>query len=268
MKKYTPFLIIALAICANNSFAQRVKRKGTMPIDVTKNKEQQKAVPQFSISQFVGKWQEIERSRAVKNSEAFTDTAFFEITPTNKATTMQGKRARMIGEAMIDDPGNVLLVAGDAYTILKMADTKIILKDEDEIVHTFEKREQFWSESFGKLKVEQEDFTFPIHFEIKNIVGKWNIYRRQSTPGSVNNQVSLIKFLVVKDTTDNKVATGEITFYQSEKTETQPCTISITTAGLEIKTEKNVWKMFVYRANEKEFVFGEKGILLYFAKPM
>ena len=264
MKKYILFLVILLAIFANNSIAQRVKRKGTTPIDVTKNKEQQKTIPQFFINQFVGKWQEIERATATKKGEAFTDTAFFEITQTNKASTMQGNRARMVGEAIIDNPGNVLLVAADAYTILKADETKIILKDEDEIVHIFEKREQFWNESFGKLKVEQENYNFPIQFGIKDIVGKWNVYKRQSTPGSINSKVNLIKFLVIKDTTDNKVANGEITFYQSEKTETQPCTISINSFSLEIKTEKNSWTMFVYKVDKKELVFGETGILLYF----
>ena len=45
-----------------------------------------------------------------------------------------------------------------------------------------------------------------------------------------------------------------------------PCSVKVTNAGLDIASGEYNWQLFVYKADKKELVFGDVGVLLYYAK--
>ena len=63
---------LRLSIC---TIAQRVHRKGGQPIDISKNKKQNGSnAAVFTIRQFDGKWQEVNRTGQDKKPLAIKDT--------------------------------------------------------------------------------------------------------------------------------------------------------------------------------------------------
>ena len=108
----------------------------------------------------------------------------------------------------------------------------------------------------------------PISVKLADIKGKWVVYKREAKPGTVNPPSTIINNVNILNITGENIATGEITFYQSDKSEMLPCTIKLTNAGFEVRADKYNWKLFAYKLDKNELVFGETDVLLYFAKRM
>jgi len=248
--------------------AQKVKRKGVAPLDVSKNKrpgKNESAV--FTMEQLTGKWQEITRTDKSNAALEFSDTIFLNFTSTTKVATREGNSmVTMTGAASIEDPGNVLLAAADVYTILSAADSMLVLDNQDNYIHTLKKTNQFFFETYGKLAVKKAVYTEPISITLADITGKWMVYKKESKPGTINPPVNIIQYLKITDSTGENTASGEVTFYQTDKSTAMPCSIKVTNAGMNITAGEFNWSLFVYKADKKELVFGDAAVLLYFAK--
>ena len=241
---------------------KKVSRKGMTPMVVNKTNTQ----PSYSLQQFSGKWQEVSRiDRKTNRQVSFKDTLFYNFSG-NSVQSRDGVNMSLAGEAMIDQ-GNVLVAAADVFTIRSLNSKQAVLDDGEQYIHTLIKRRNFWHETLPNNSVVPEIFTDPIAIDLSSISGKWRVYRRNAKPGTWTNGEALIRSIEVQEDKGNNTATGEITFYQTEKLQTLPCTITITGDKINIKTEKNSWDLNVYKADGKEFVFGNAS-LMYYSKPV
>lgn len=274
MKTYTCFtrktaaLFCFWLLISTCLFSQRVKRKGTQPIDISKQKRPGANVKAFTMAQLAGKWQEISRDSKTNISISFTDTIFLNFIDSNTVLTKQGNETSMKGEAAIDASSNELIAAADVYTIVSVTDSVLVLDNQENILHMLKKTDQFFYETFGKKKTISDHYKEPISVKLADIKGKWVVYKREAKPGTVNPPSTIINNVNILNITGENIATGEITFYQSEKSEMLPCTIKLTNAGFEVRADKYNWSFFVYKLDKNELVFGETDVLLYFAKRM
>ena len=264
--RYFLLLLVFTSLTAE-SFSQRVKRKGVDPIDISKTKGKKYKGTTFSIDMFAGKWQEVSRVNRGKEPADITDTLYFNFVSRNEVYSWQGNQPKLKGAASVESPGNILLIVGDTYTIISTSKQEIVLYDQDKYYHTFEKKEVFYYETLGKLKVSQEVFNKPVKFSLKDIQGKWNVYRKQADPGAINPPTNIISKITIGEEGAEGTTKGEITFYVSEETKVLPCSISIKQTSIEVTAEGNTWELSVYKADGKEFVFGDASVLLYYSKP-
>ena len=241
----------------------KVKRKGVAPIDVTKKHPSNSS--SYSLEQFNGKWQELYRKDRNTNSPVdFRDTLFYTFSG-NNVLSRGGVNMSLRGEAAID-PGNVLVAAADVFTIKSLTNQQAILDDGDQYIHTFIKKKIFWNETLPTAYGEPEKFTNPISINSATLLGKWRVYRRDAKPGKENNRI-LIRTLNISAITGDNSAKGELTFYQTEKLETLPCTITLSGERIHIATAKDSWSFNVYKADGKDLVFGDAS-LMYYCKPL
>jgi len=259
-----------LTLLLPSVYAQHVKRKGTTPIDVSKNKGATNGEkPTFTVEQLVGKWQEIRRVYKNNSPSNFTDTNYLNFTTPSKVTTRTGNnQASIVGDAAIEQPGNTLLAAADVYTILSVTDTTLVLDDQEYFIQTFKKTNQFWYETLGKLAVSQESYKAPVAVKLKDVMGEWGVYKKEAKPGTILPTTSIIRYLKITQKTGESNASGEVTYSQSEQSKVSSCTIKITNGVMDIKAGGVSWSLPVYKADGKELIFGNKDVLLYFAKPL
>jgi hypothetical protein len=266
--KHICFISTVLLFISFCSSAQKVKRKGAQPIDVSKNKQTQQPGPKYSMDQFMGKWQEVKRTTRKGTSVAITDTIYLFFKSEQEVETKDGTKTYMKGNCAIEDPGNILVAAADIYTIISVSQTALVLDDQEGFIHTLQKTDFFWHETLGKIPMEQEQFDNPIVPTIEQLTGNWSVYRRAAKPGATDENSVLIKYLKIDTITGAKSAKGIVTCYRKDKTETLACTLVITDNQIEIKTDSYTWMLFVYKATKKELIFGHTGSLLYYSKAL
>ena len=261
---YLKALLLVLVICIypSISIAQKVKRKG----ETVKRQQKKDAVAKYELNQLEGKWQEIKRiSSADKKTIDFTDSLLM-IFQDNKVTLkdVTSMRMTMTGEAEIEAP-NTLIAAGDSYIILSLDAKKLVIGN-DEFTRELEKKEQLSFETFGKEKIDQDTLLNPVNIDIQVLKGNWFIYAKKAEPGSVSDKTSLIKSLKVISINDEGIAFGEVAFYISGITRSAACQFVTQRGVLKIIADKESWTFNIYKADGKEFIFGEKGKLVYFSK--
>ncbi len=259
-------LPVVLLLITGTADAQKVKRKGMDPIDVSKNKKAKAPpAPRFSTAQLLGKWQEVSRRDHAGREVAVKDTLFLNFSGPGKVITREGNSATsMQGEASIE-PGDVLLAAADVYTILSLNDSLAVLDNQEDFVHTFRKTPEFYFETLGRLSVKQDEFSVPLPVSAEAVAGNWRVYRRVAKPGAINPPVNIIQYLKITDTTGIPLR-GEITFYQTNQTFSVPCEIHLRGTALYIASGDYSWELNVYKAADGELVFGDPALLLYYAK--
>ncbi len=258
--------VLLLFITIGSALAQRVKRKGVTPMDVTKNRQADAAQKNgFSTEQLLGKWQEVSRTDRSGAGVPFTDTLYLNFMSPQRVMTRQGMAANMTGDAAIDGP-NTLLAAADVYSILSITDSILTLDNQEDFIHTLKKTGGFIFENYGKNPVKTELFTDPVPVTLPEVMGRWMVYKKDAKPGVINPPVNIIQYLKITDSTGENMADGEVTFYQTDKSFTLPCSIKVTSAGLDITAGGYNWFLFVYKADKKEMVFGDAAVLLYFSK--
>lgn len=246
-----------------NAQNPKVIRKGMNPITQV-NAPQNKAF--YTVGQLTGKWQEVKRTpKNGKGPVEFSDTLLMAFDSNRveikDATSM---RMTMKGEAYIDAPYN-LVAAGDEYIIRSLDKEKMLLDDGDNIKE-MQKKDIFYYETLGKLKVVSETINEPINIDPKKIEGRWVVYRRQAMAGSVDSDAVVIKTLEIFPSNVIGSAQGSVVCYKSDITESFSCKIVFGDANILVITDKYVWEFNTYKADGKEFVFGEAGRLLYYAK--
>ena len=146
--KFFLLLLLCQVFCTDTD-AQKVKRKGVIPIDVSMVRKHEKT-PQYTVNQLLGKWQEVARKEKSTGVVLFVDTIYLNFTTLNAVFTKEGNQPVFKGAAEIVAPGNVLLAAGDVYTILSVTANEIVLDNQENIIHSFKKTNQFWHETFKK----------------------------------------------------------------------------------------------------------------------
>ena len=242
--------------------AQKVKRKGE-----TMGRAQKKDQPaRYHISQLSGKWQEIKReSLSSKTSIDFSDSLVMIFRDNNVTIKdITSMRMTMNGEAEVEAP-DMLIAAGDAYSILFLDSRKLIIKD-DSLTRELEKRENLSYEQYGKDTIRKDSLSEPVITDMHTLKGNWFIYSRKAEPGTVTGNTALIKSLEVNTVNDDGIAFGKVLFYVSGITKSADCQLVTQQGMIKIITERDSWSFNIYKADGKEFIFGEKGKLLYFAK--
>jgi len=258
--------LLAIALLTAITFSaesqkMKVKRKGVTPMDVTKNPPANTSM--YSLNQFTGKWQEVSRADGRNNGVGFKDTLFYTFSDKGEVFSRDGVNMSLMGEALID-PGNVLVAAADVFTIRSMNKNEVVL-DDGEYLHTLVRKNGFWYETLPTTEVVPEKLNTPVSVNASALSGKWKVYRRAAQPGTTDKV--LIRILNVSKISNDNSASGDITFYRSEKLETLPCTITIDGSRMHISTEKNTWNFTVYKADGKDLVFGDAS-LMYYCKPL
>lgn len=258
------FIILSVSILFFNLYStsqvvMKVKHKGVQPINVTKPASN---APSFSLNQFNGKWQEISRKDRVNNTSIdFTDTLFFIFSGDNDVYVRDGVSLSLKGKSEIL-PGNILSTGADEYAIKSLEKTKALLDDGINYIHTIVKKKNFTYEAFPTDTIIQKKYTTPINISFPDIEGVWNVYKREATPGNTSADEPLIKTFSVNAQTDSTI-NGQITFYQADKSQTLPCTVTIDGTKIQIVTSSNLWLLNVYKADKNELVFGSTQLMYY-----
>lgn len=255
------FFFLVSLFYINSAISQKVVRKGVKPISIKK-----KSAPAiyYNLNQTNGKWQEVLRTN-VGSSIAlnFNDTLLLDFKK-DKVETREGISMNMKGSASIDPP-NTLNVAGDVYTIRSLTGNTLILND-GEYIRRMKRTRQFNYETLGKDSIIAERFEKPINIDVKDLPGKWLVYRRQAAPGVINDE-NLIKSIQFNSLNVGDSSTGEVVIYNADVTLILPAKFIFNNGVMKIITDKKTWDFNTYKANGKEFVFGNER-LLYFTKPL
>ena len=151
------------------------------------------------------------------------------------------------------------------YSILFLDSQKLIVKDDD-FTRELEKRESLSYEQYGKELTRKDSLADPVITDMHTLKGNWFIYSRKAEPGSVTGNTALIKSLEVNTVNDDGIAFGKGVFYVWGITKSAECQLVTQRGMIKIITERDSWSFNIYKADGKEFIFGEKGKLLYFAK--
>jgi hypothetical protein len=257
------FLLFSSILVSCIGFAQKVGkpvRKGIMPKEIRKTEK--KSV--FKRDDLNGKWQETMRRVKDGDQVEFTDTLMLTINKdAGEVKSDNSSAMSMKGSVEFEDPDN-LVVAGDPFTIKTVSKNSLVLQDE-KFIRKMERRSSFAFEHYGKPKIEAETFDSAVAVSSENIKGKWMVYRRKAPPSNAQVNPPLIKSIdIVK--VDGNVATGEIVYYTSEKSESVPCTVILGEGSMSIKSSKYTWDLLTYKADGKEFVFGKAGEIVYYAR--
>ena len=255
-------LILFIPATLSNAIAQQVKRKG-VTVNQVKKKE---PVAQYSLSQLEGKWQEVKRIPAgTKEPAAFTDTVLMNFyngkVEVKYATSMT---MGMKGPAQIDAP-NSLVAAGDFYTIKSLDKTKLVI-DDGEFTRELHKTALFYYETARKTEEKKDSLPAPVSIDINNLKGKWFVYARKAEPGAVTAETLLIKSLEIVSISEDGIAFGQVVLYSTDASKTFPCQVVTKDGLIKIITDKDSWSFYAYKADGKEFIFGETDKLVYYSK--
>lgn len=265
------FILLSFIFFSCSLFAQgayKVKRKGVRPIDMTKKgngSNESDAAALYNISQVNGKWQEVRRMNS-NSSLDFTDT--MQILVNNGRGFIKSDESMVMtmqGNASIEG-SNTLAIAGDTYSIKKLNDRMLILADDD-ATHILKRVPYFAFENAGKDSIVLPRYEIKENVNLRNVSGKWQVYRRKAEPGFINGNTTLIKYLSISNYNEDGTATGEIVTYNGDNImQTSPATISFSGNKLHISTDKGSWNYDVYRADDHEFIFGDANGVMNYAK--
>lgn len=266
MIKHCLLLIVPLLFFLENGHSQKVKRQGTHAINTTKKVAE--PIKKFSIEQFHGRWQEIKRTTKNNESVQITDTIYLNFTSPNKVETRDGTKSIMRGEASIEE-GNFLIAAADVYNIVSVTAEEIILDNQEDYFHILRKKEIFLFETYGKDSVRKEIYHQLTSFSLTDITGNWKVYRKSAKPGrEIKSETDWLISINIYPTSEKDSTSGEIVYMLKESTERKTCTVSIENGKLILRPkEGNEARSFkVYKADGKEFIFGEAGDLIFYSK--
>jgi len=226
-------------------------------------------VSQYKMEQFDGRWQENNRINSkTKEAVAYSDTIYIRFYDSTKADTKEGNSVVITGSASIDRNDDITTSARD-FHIVSVAENEIVLDDMDGFVHSFIRKDVFNYElatpsAAGVLDQEK----VVIEISSANLLKNWFVYRRGANPGFIKPETPVIKNLLIKEKTAENLYKGDIEFSIRGLAETKPCTLTFTGNNLTISSQSNTWIGEVYQLDEKQLVFGKKGELVYYFRPL
>lgn len=246
---------------AQTAVAGTVVRKGTV-----RPKTAAAAVP-YSVGQLTGKWQETKRTAVSSGKRlSFTDTLQLDFNKRDSVITRNGDGMSRKGFAAVKE-FNTLEAAGDTYSIVSLNKNTVVIND-GEFIRQLQKKKLFYHETLGRTVIPKENLSDPEPVNVKKIIGKWDVYRTQATPGAAETDSALIKHLSFSQVNEDGSVSGEINFSKSNLTQTLPFNALFNKGTLQITTADHTWDLITYKADGKEFVFGHHGGLVYFAKQL
>lgn len=251
------FICIGFSVCQ----AQRVVVKGR---NTEKVKIVKKPAP-YTLEQLTGKWQEVRRRNLQGGPVDFTDSLQLNFSKRDSVVVRDGITISHKGLASIDN-GNTLGVAGDKYSINSLSKNVLVIND-GEYLREFTKRKNFYYESMGKIILPAENISLPVAVDGRKLLGKWYVYRTQASPGEAQDS-AVIKTISVLQPQSNTSAIGEITYTKNTITKTVPFEASMEKGIITLVTNDQTWHLNAYKADGKEFIFGNQGGLVYFSKKL
>lgn len=220
----------------------------------------------YNIKQLTGKWQETKRTNITSRKKvSFLDTLQLNFNKRDSVIVRDGISMSQKGYAAIDRT-NKLQVAGDAYTIVSLSRNTLVIND-GEHIRQLQKKKLFYYETLGNIIIPKEDLSEPVIANVKKVLGNWDVYRTQATPG-VAEDSAIIKQMVFSNINEDGSVWGEVTFTKDAITESIPFRSVFEKGTLKVNTAKHIWNMYTYKADGKELVFGQQGGLVYFAKQL
>lgn len=261
---YCLFLFL-ICLLASQQISAQYKRQGSRPAVVNKTTSPQQS--NYKIEQFFGKWQEISRTGKQKSKAAITDTLLIQVTEPDKVETREGTKNIIKGNISIE-PGDILVVAADVYKIISVTEKQLVLDDQEGFIHTFAKTDLFTYETYGKNTVTAGQYDKPVSITLADISGGWFIYKKEARPGTISQKTWLIKEIHINNPDSSNRIRGEITCYNYNRIERFTCTISVSEKQVIISTDQFEWKFMVYKISTAEWIFGNKGELVYYAKTL
>lgn len=258
------FILVSF-VFISGSTAQRIKVKGvsrkgngikTVPV----------SQPNYNIMQLTGKWQEIIRtSLSAKTEEAFSDTLQLNFNKRDSVFVREGMVMSKRGYAAVEAPDQ-LQVAGDMYTIVSLSKNMLRIND-GEFIRVLQKKNLFYYETLGRVIIPKENLTEPIHVNTKNLAGKWEVYRTQAVPGMAADSAVIKEINFEKQNADGSLS-GLVVFTKMHHTGSVPFNAVFSKGSMQLVTNDQTWQLATYKADGKEFVFGQQGGLVYFAKQL
>ena len=246
--------------------AQTVVTKGVVRKGTTIPQKTTVVKPFYDVNQLSGKWQETKRTNLSSNKKvSFQDTMQLNFSKRDSVSVRDGVHMTQKGYAAVEGT-NQLAVAGDVYTIISLSKNVLVLND-GEYIRELQRRKKFYHETLGTIIIPKEDLSQPEIINLKKVIGKWDVYRTQATPG-VAEDSAVIKNLAFTQVNENGTVSGEVTFTKATLTETLPVNAIFENGTLRLSTLKHSWDMYTYKADGKEFIFGKHGGLVYFAKQL
>ena len=254
------FLSLALLFVFAKAEAQ-VHRKGVAPIDKSKHTENTKK-PDYTLAQLKGKWQEFKRTDYNGVKVDFADSLLINLVDSDKVETRTNisNSMTMTGAADIEDD-NQLTVAADVYTVKKCYGGEMILDDNSQYLHYFKTVANFSYETYGKSKPLTQQKVNAVAVRIADIIGNWEVYKRDAKPGVINNNMELIKYLNIITKTGDSTASGNVTFFKGELSQQKHCTVTISNNTITVSTDLQKWQLPIVQADADNFVFGNQALL-------
>lgn len=264
IRLFLPVMILFISVHAKIT-AQTIVVKGVAPKG-TMIKKTTVIQPSYNIQQITGKWQETKRTAISTNTKvAFSDTLQLNFNKRDSVIVRDGISMSQKGYAAVDG-ANKLQVAGNTYTIVSLSKNTLVIND-GEFIRELQKRKMFYYETLGRIIVPKENLSDPVTIDVKKVMGKWDVYRTQASPGAAEDS-AIIKHLSFLQLNDDGSVSGEVTFTKAKNTESLPFKAIFEKGILQLQTLKHSWSIYTYKADGKEFVFGQQGGLVYFAKQL
>ena len=258
MKKITVLLIAILGFGISQAQRVVVRGRNHQKIKTVKNP------PVYTMDQLTGKWQEVRRKNINGGPVDFTDSLQLNFNKRDSVIVRDGITMSHRGFANVTE--NKLAVAGDSYSINSLSKNTLVIND-GEYLREFTRRKKFHYENMGKIVIPRDNLSDPVAIDGKKLTGKWYVYRTQAAPG-VTEDSAIIKNIRLVETYSNGSAKGEITFTKNAVTQTIPFEASFEKGIMTLVTISQTWHLSAYKADGKEFIFGNQGGLVYFSKKL
>ena len=226
-------------------------------------------VSQYKMEQFDGRWQENNRINSkTKEAVAYSDTIYIRFYDSTKADTKEGNSVVITGSASIDRNDDITTSARD-FHIVTVAENEITLDDMDGFLHRFIRKDTFSYEMVSTpLAPTAEETNALIDISPSTLNKNWFAYRRGSNPGFIKPETPLIRNLLIKEKATDDSYKGDIEFSIRGVAETKSCTLNFKGYNLTITSEDKTWNGEIYKCDGKELVFGKKGELVYYFRPL
>ena len=264
--RYHQLLFLLCFICLGYTLQAQENPAGKRKVSREKNPVK---VSQYKMAQFDGRWQEISRINSkTKEAVSFSDTIYIRFYDSTKADTKEGNSVVITGSASIDRNDDITTSARD-FHIATVAENEITLDDMDGFLHNFIRKDIFAYEIAATAAATPADEeTAVIDISPAALHKNWFAYRRGSNPGFIKSETPLIRNLLIKEKTADDIYKGDIEFSIRGLAETKPCTLNFKGNNLTITSEDKTWIGEIYKSDGKELIFGKKGELVYYFRPL
>lgn len=260
--KILPIAVLGcfLSFTVSTTEAQRVGRKGVTP--ATRPAKPQPAA-KYRPEQFSGRWQEVKRTNRAGETVEIVDTFYMHVQQRNKVVTREGRNPYLTGALQVE-PNDILVAAADVFTIVSVTDSSLVLYNQEQYNHHFQRVERFSYETDragdGPIK---PAFT-PSTRTPEQLVGRWWMYKRQAPPGTVDLNAAYIKSFRVYAPTDSMAGKDWAIIAEAQRSEQMPARISVEGQQLRIVAGQKSFTYGIYESPAKELIVGDPDKELFF----